>query len=284
MDLSPHLTVQEDRLDLEVKEATRQMTGQYSCSADNGFGSSPSSREVTVTVEYPPELQISEAFILTDLAEKQEIHCTVDSQPPVLEVDWALNGQSITRDTPELEISSTGNQFTLTIPEVRLNSTGEYTCTAANPLGSSSVSALVSGEARPVVILSDAEGEEEESYHLLWSVASRSEVNRSVVSVREQGEQIWTKHEVEVSANETVSETVGEDGTEYSGELELTGLSPGTSYEVTVATRNSFGLVDHGNIFTFTTKQSGENGVLSAPETLYLLISFNVFHNFRVNL
>ena len=270
MDVSPHLTVEEERLVLEVEEVTREMAGLYTCTADNGFDSSPAQWEVTVHVEYKPDLEISESFILTDLAEQQEIHCTVDSYPPVMEMDWALDGSPITLDTPELEISSSGSQFTLTIPEVRLNSTGEYSCTASNSVGTSTASALVTGEARPAVILSGPESEQEDSYQLVWSVASRAPVNSSVVSVRRQGEELWTKHDVNVSDdNEAVNAT--EDDEDYTGALTLTDLKPGTTYEVSVATRNSFGLVDHGNIFTFTTKkETGGNCLVRRLITLPL--------------
>jgi len=253
LDLSPYLTVQEERLALQVEEVTREMAGKYTCTADNGFDSTPTSREMTVYVEYPPEVEISESFILTDLAEEQEIHCTVQSYPPVLEVDWALDGTPITLDTPELTISSSGNQFTLTIPEVRLNSTGEYSCTASNSVGSKTASALVTGEARPAVILSSAESEEEDRYELVWSVASRAPVSSSVVSVRRRGEEDWVRHEVSVGEdNDTMNAT---DSEEFTGQLELTDLEPGTTYEVRVATRNSFGLVENGDIFTFSTKE-----------------------------
>ena len=39
--------------------------------------------------------------------------------------------------------------------------------------------------------------------------------------------------------------------------VELTGLQPDTKYEVTIATSNSFGLGQHGDIFSFTTNHTG---------------------------
>ena len=253
VDLSSHLSLAEESLELEVAEVSREMAGQYSCTADNGFSSEPSSKEITVNVEYPPDLTISESFILTDLAEEQEILCRVDSFPPVLEVDWSLDGQPLTLDTPELVMSSSGEVFSLTIPEVRLNSTGEYSCTATNPLGSKTATAVVTGEARPARIVSGAESEEEETYHLVWTVTSKAEVTGYTVSVRQRGEDHgWVRHELGVSLNQTEAEADGE-AEEYTGELELTNLSPGTTYEVTVATRNTFGLREPGDIFTFTT-------------------------------
>ena len=77
-----------DTLRLTVAEVTREMAGQLSCSADNGFQDTPVKKTVKVgirgilktcnlinviqvNVEYPPSIEISEAFIVTDLAEEQ---------------------------------------------------------------------------------------------------------------------------------------------------------------------------------------------------------------------
>ena len=72
---------------------TRAMAGELTCAADNGFTDTREAPVVTktvkvccreaslninitstviqVNVEYPPSIEISEAFIVTDLAEEQ---------------------------------------------------------------------------------------------------------------------------------------------------------------------------------------------------------------------
>ena len=68
--------------------------------------------------------------------------------------------------------------------------------------------------------------------------------------------------EAEVETNGTEAANITEAGEAeagvYRGSLELTSLQPGTEYEVTVATSNSFGLGQHGDIYTFTTRARGQ--------------------------
>lgn len=65
--------------------------------------------------------------------------------------------------------------------------------------------------------------------------------------------------EVELDAGDNSTDTLDAvdrgDG-KYGGQMELTGLQPDTKYEVTIATSNSFGLGQHGDIFSFTTNHT----------------------------
>jgi len=252
-----------DTLRLTVAEVTREMAGQLSCSADNGFQDTPVKKTVKVNVEYPPSIEISEAFIVTDLAEEQEIQCSVSAWPPVVEVEWNHNGVSLTELSGQVVISSLDSVFSLTIPEVNTSSVGEYTCTATNSVGSGSGTALVTGEAEPVTITNESsESEHEDRFSLTWEVTSRSAVDRWVLGLRVAGAEDWEFTEVELASAEAGNWTHDDNTTEaealeagqYRGSLELTSLQPGTEYEVTVATSNSFGLGQHGDIYTFSTR------------------------------
>ena len=99
------------------------------------------------------------------------------------------------------------------------------------------------------------------SYMLEWTAQSKSPISQFEVSVRKAGETEWKAHEVtvdipEVSDNDS-DDTLG-DSEMYEGRLDLTGLEQATQYQVTVASRNIFGLSEHGHVFTFSTKGAGK--------------------------
>ena len=100
---------------------------------------------------------------------------------------------------------------------------------------------------------------------------------RWVLGLRVAGTEEWEFTEVELDSAEAGNGT--EDGNttealeagEYRGSLELTSLQPGTEYEVTVATSNSFGLGQHGDIYTFSTKPKGVRHSLEKPDKISFL-------------
>jgi len=278
--IASSVTKIEEKASLDIPNIRREMSGEYKCVADNGL---TATKTVNVQIEYPPSIEISESFIVSDMAEQQEIECKVESQPLVSNVEWTHEGVLLSEDNPMVSMSTKSGEmnqymsFTLTIPEVNLNSTGEYTCTASNSVGTDERSALVTGEAEPVTILNESnQSDQEDRFTIRWSVASKSPVDRWVVGLRKKGDDKWEYMEVELGgddANDTdavdaavgnatdavgnatdVTDAVAYDGG-YTGEIELTGLDAGTEYQVTVATSNSFGLGKHGDIYTFSTKQ-----------------------------
>jgi len=261
-------TADSDNVSLSLNKVTRDQAGTYTCMAPmSDLGFADEKKSVYVNVEYPPTIEISEAFIVSDMAEQQEIKCTVLSYPPVIEVEWTHSGQLLTQDTSYVVMTSNDNEFTLTIPEVNTSSTGKYTFTATNSVGSDQRSAVVSGEAEPVIILNEeSQGDQEDRFKLSWSVASRSEVDRWVVGLRKSGDTEWEYSEVETPGNDSTANATENYGDDlYMGELEFTGLKPGTKYEVTVATSNSFGLGQHGDLYTFSTKQIEKELIKKLP-------------------
>ena len=109
------------------------------------------------------------------------------------------------------------------------------------------------GLAKEAIILSPHESLSQNSYNLEWTVQSRSPISEFEVSVREAGDTDWEVYEVTVDK----PEVAGSEDTLGDWSLELTELQPGTLYQVTVATRNTFGITQPGQPFTFSTREPG---------------------------
>eukprot|EP00090_Calanus_glacialis_P042234 TRINITY_DN7496_c0_g1_i1.p1 TRINITY_DN7496_c0_g1~~TRINITY_DN7496_c0_g1_i1.p1 ORF type:complete len:508 (+),score=142.78 TRINITY_DN7496_c0_g1_i1:62-1585(+) len=240
---------------LTFSQVTRQHAGYYLCMADNGFGPSPVQKEVRLQVHYAPEIEVEEAFIVTDMGEEQEISCVVDSSPAA-EVTWMKDGAGLDGSSPDTVLSQDQNRHSLLIVAVSKQSVGQYSCTANNSLGEATATADISGDAHPAVILSNHVSDHQHQFTLEWSAESESEIEEFEVALRKEGDNDWKLYEVtvKVEGNETNTNDTTERDSEYHEEFNLTDLEPGTTYEVTVASRNKFGLNTHGDLFTFTTK------------------------------
>ena len=119
---------------LTFSQVTRHHDGYYLCMADNGYGPGPEQKEVRLEVHYPPEIEVEESGIVTDIGEEQEIACIVHSSPPS-EVTWKLDGAPLDDQSPNTIVSQNLNRHSLMIVAVSNESVGEYSCTANNSIG-----------------------------------------------------------------------------------------------------------------------------------------------------
>ena len=202
---------------------------------------------------------------MTDMGEEQEIACIVSSSP-VAEVTWMKDGASLDAGAgPDTVLSHTANRHSLLIMAVSQQSVGQYSCTANNSLGEATATADISGDAHPAIVLSNHLSDNPHEFLLEWSAESESEIELFEVAVRKKAEEIWQLYEVIVKGenNETSTNATDEIGSDYDidgdyrSQLVLTDLEADTTYEVTVASRNKFGLSVHGDLFTFQTKAEG---------------------------
>lgn len=70
------------------------------------------------------------------------VTCTVLKGDHPIQIEWALNGEPISRDHPDITIVGTSKRVSLlTIDAVTARHAGEYTCTAGNVAGGTSYSA-----------------------------------------------------------------------------------------------------------------------------------------------
>jgi hypothetical protein len=232
---------------------SRKDAGSYLCLADNGFGPSPVQKEVRVQVDYAPEIKVEEAYIVTDMGEEQEIVCIVDASP-VAEVRWMKDGESLDGSSPDTVLSQSGARHSLLIVAVSEESVGEYSCTASNSLGEATATADISGKAHPADILSNHLSDEPHTFTLQWSAHSKSVITLFQVRLRKQGTKDWKLYTVNMESNDTSTNQTEWVDNDYRAELLLNDLEAETTYEVTIATMNMFGLSSHGDLFTFITK------------------------------
>jgi len=240
---------------LTFSKVTKHDAGNYLCLADNGFGTSPVKKEVRLDVHYAPEIEVEESYIVTDMGEEQEIVCIVDSFPTA-EVTWKLNDAILNDESANIVLSQNQNRHSLLIVSVSNESVGEYSCTATNSIGEAMAKTEISGEAHPAVILSPHVSDDPYQFSLVWSAESESEIENFQVALRKEGEAEWQLNEVLINGNETDHYNATDRETEYRAELTLTELEPATRYEVTVASKNKFGLSSHGDLFSFATKEA----------------------------
>jgi len=268
---------------LSFSSITRKDAGTYICMADNGFGPIPVQKEVRILVNYAPEVHVEEAYIVTDMDEEQEIVCIIESSP-VAEVTWMKNGESLDESSPEIIFSKSDNKHSLLIVSVSEESVGQYSCTARNSLGEATATADISGDATPADILSKHISDDPHMFTLQWSALSESNIELFEVKIRKEGEEKWKINEVEVKKEDNTTITVDNDG-KYHGELLMTDLQPATKYEVTVASKNKFGLNSHGDLFKFKTKaEESKNAPEQQPSVstsssslLYSYMSLSLF-------
>jgi len=240
---------------LTFSEVTKHDAGHYVCLADNGFGPSPVQKEVSLEVHYAPEIEVEESYIVTDMEEEQEIACIVHSSPQA-EVTWTVNGETLEDEPANIVLSQNQNRYSLLILSVSNESVGEYSCIATNSIGEATATTAISGDAQPAVIISPHVSDDPHAFTLEWSAESESEIEQFEVAVRKEGESEWKLHNVIVNlnSNETADNNATDRDNEYQADLKLTELEPATRYEVTVASKNKFGLSSHGDLFSFATK------------------------------
>ena len=208
-------------------------------------------------------------MIHTSLGSEEELVCQV-SALPLATVSWQKDGESLDRSTPGVLIHQGHSRHSLAVLDITEDSEGQYECVATNTQGQARRGIRLTGGgqcchscllilcsclglAKEAIILSPSESLSQNSYNLEWTVQSRSPISEFEVSVREAGDTDWEVYEVTVDK----PEVAGSEDTLGDWSLELTELQPGTLYQVTVATRNTFGITQPRQPFTFSTREPG---------------------------
>ncbi|XP_032672565.1 Down syndrome cell adhesion molecule-like protein Dscam2 isoform X17 [Odontomachus brunneus] len=139
-----------------IIENVERMSDQatYTCVARNAQGySARGTLEVQVMVA--PEIM---PFVIgeepANWGDTITVTCTVLKGDHPIQIEWALNGEPISRDHPDITIVNTSKRVSLlTIDAVTARHAGEYTCTASNVAGGTSYSASLAVNVPPRWIL-----------------------------------------------------------------------------------------------------------------------------------
>ncbi|XP_036142518.1 Down syndrome cell adhesion molecule-like protein Dscam2 isoform X27 [Monomorium pharaonis] len=139
-----------------IIENVERMSDQatYTCVARNAQGySARGTLEVQVMVA--PEIM---PFVIgeepANWGDTITVTCTVLKGDHPIQIEWALNGEPISRDHPDISIVSTSKRVSLlTIDAVTARHAGEYTCSASNIAGGTSYSASLAVNVPPRWIL-----------------------------------------------------------------------------------------------------------------------------------
>ncbi|XP_018394808.1 PREDICTED: Down syndrome cell adhesion molecule-like protein Dscam2 [Cyphomyrmex costatus] len=135
-----------------IIENVERMSDQatYTCVARNAQGySARGTLEVQVMVA--PEIM---PFVIgeepANWGDTITVTCTVLKGDHPIQIEWAHNGEPISRDHPDILIVNTGKRVSLlTIDAVTARHAGEYTCTASNVAGGTSYSASLAVNVAP---------------------------------------------------------------------------------------------------------------------------------------
>ncbi|KAG5309252.1 DSCL protein, partial [Acromyrmex insinuator] len=134
---------------LSIESVAARHAGEYTCSASNKAGATSYSAILTVNVA--PEIM---PFVIgeepANWGDTITVTCTVLKGDHPIQIEWAHNGEPISRDHPDISIVSTSKRVSLlTIDAVTARHAGEYTCTASNVAGGTSSSASLAVNVAP---------------------------------------------------------------------------------------------------------------------------------------
>ncbi|XP_056021894.1 lachesin-like isoform X2 [Ostrea edulis] len=126
-----------DGMVLQIRNISRYCDDVYRCVANNGVEPS-ASREMTVTVQFPPEVRVQNRKIQQKLGKETILDCRVTANPQQNSA-WTKNGITIENDEKfEIDLyRDYTNSLTLSlkISDIQNSDYGAYRCEAQNELG-----------------------------------------------------------------------------------------------------------------------------------------------------
>ncbi|XP_037084586.1 protein amalgam-like isoform X2 [Pollicipes pollicipes] len=225
---------------LEVAAVDRSHMGSYTCTVDNGVGKAVV-KDFRLEVNFAPEIELMTNTVHTGAGFEAQLMCKVRGQP-LPKVRWSRTGGATLDDQHHVERHE-GDDYYINIDKVMDSDMGLYSCRAESSLGTAAAAIEVTGKPTPVVVSSDPNGQEKNSFTLNWSVESYSPVkeykviykNTQVNGTNPEVQQQW--EQVIVAA----PRTDGANSVLYKYTYALRDLQPASVYEGVVTARNKYG-------------------------------------------
>jgi len=234
---------------LHFTQTTRHHAGHYVCSADNGFGPQPVTKEVKLTVHHAPAVEQMPSEIYSGIGRQEVLTCTVHSSPRA-EVIWTRDGVAVDSGMEGIDIRQESNRHILTVSLDNRDQFGEYKCQASNELGSAHSTVSLTGLSSPPVFNSADISLYPDSYTLSWTADSKTEITSFRVMYKETRSNAW--NEMEVTPRQSNIDPQG--GGTWEGSALLSHLNSATQYEAKVLPQNFFGFTQPKTVFNFATK------------------------------
>lgn len=144
MQSTPQIRIvsQENRSILMVKEVTSELSGNYTCRAENVGGSVTCTATVNLTeIKWEEAIELTSPTFVKRLSpvkimdgESVNLTCVVEGKP-MPRVEWYHNNKPIKEGKEIIIVQDMEGVCNLAITEVFPEDAGEYTCRAVNPVG-----------------------------------------------------------------------------------------------------------------------------------------------------
>ncbi|XP_071641153.1 neurotrimin [Temnothorax longispinosus] len=235
------------RPQLRFHADNRNLSGRYTCVAENGIGD-PAEAHVDLRIRYKPEIHVKKPWVHAYPGIRVQLDCTVTAWPEA-KVEWYFNNETL-RYTSRVVKHNAGNDHSLLIRVVRTADYGSYLCRASNSLGITEKIVELSGVANPAVFKKESRSTSSASYNFIWEVDSYSPIIEYQFWFRKYrrgagGE--WHKLYIPAGGNDIISPV-------HVRSFNLTGLDAATHYEAVVLSRNRYGWSHPSEILRFHTE------------------------------
>ncbi|KAL6265333.1 hypothetical protein P5V15_002134 [Pogonomyrmex californicus] len=236
----------------------QNLTGRYTCVADNGIGD-PAEGHIDLRIRYKPEIHVDKPWMHAYIGMRVSLQCKVIAWP-MPEVEWYFHNDSI-KALQIIDFSHIDSLFMhhlnkdnlisrLRIMNVKEEYYGTYICRASNALGTTEEIIELSPIANPAVFKKESRSTSNTSYNFIWEVDSYSPIIDYQFWFRKYRRGVGGEwHKVYIPGDDGVTGSPV-----HARSFNLTGLDVATHYEAVVLSRNRYGWSRPSEILRFHTE------------------------------